>query len=119
MAPKGLNDAAVKLLRQMFEDFLSQEGTRATRQTVAPRVPMDPIRLVRACEDIAGGSMGTFRFISGEKGAEVDTEEDPVEMWSPPGVEWVGQEDHDPENDQGYALFIDSGWEVSRRSCPE
>lgn len=86
---------------------------------VSASPPTDPMRLVRALEDINGGGTGLFQFISGDKGAETDTDEDPVEMWSPPGVDWSGTEENGPDSDKGYALYIDSGWEVGRRSCPE
>lgn len=112
MALKGLNSQQEAILREIFHEYLASEGQRASRQTIVSRQPLDPIRLVRATADVTGGATGMFQFISGSKGSETDTDEEPVEMWSPPGVDWE-------TDDKGYALFIDTGWEVGRRSCTE
>lgn len=67
------------------------------------------IRLVRATGSVSAGSSGLFQYISGPKGAETDTDEDPVLMYSP-------GDDFD-ENDLGLSAWIDTGLEVNRRTC--
>ena len=106
----GFKDEDIARIAAAVRAFEQSEGTRPSRQTLATRQPIDPMRLVRATEDVTGGTTGKFQFITGSKGAETDTLEEPVEMWSPPGVDWDA-------DDKGYALYVDTGWEVARRSC--
>lgn len=106
----GFKEEDIARISAAIRAYEQSEGSRPSRQTIATRQPIDPMRLVRATEAVAGGSSGMFQFITGSKGSETDTTEEPLEMWSPPGMNWE-------EDDKGYALYIDTGWEVARRSC--